>query len=61
MFQNARPFFCTPAGSTIVFLDVQNVLNVKYQVRPTYDFWNDEVETEASIGILPTIGISAEF
>jgi hypothetical protein len=45
----------------VIFVDVQNVLNVKYQTRPTYDFWNDEVVTQNSIGILPTIGISAEF
>jgi hypothetical protein len=45
----------------VVFLDIQNILNLKYQTRPTYDFWKDEVVTQASIGILPSIGISAEF
>jgi hypothetical protein len=54
-------YFNFASWRLIVFLDIQNVLNVKYQVRPTYDFWNDEVETQSSIGLLPTIGISAEF
>ena len=45
----------------VTFLDIQNVLNLKYQIRPTYDFWNDEVATRNEIGILPSIGISAEF
>jgi hypothetical protein len=54
-------YFNFTSWRLVVFLDVQNVLNVKYQTRPTYDFWNDEVETQASIGILPTIGISAEY
>ncbi len=44
-----------------VFLDIQNVLNTKYQVKPRYDFWADEIVTTNSIGILPSIGISAEF
>ena len=33
---------------------------VREQMK-TYDFWNDEVVTQSSIGILPSIGISAEF
>jgi outer membrane receptor protein involved in Fe transport len=45
----------------VIFLDIQNVLNVKYQIRPRYDFWNNEVVTQNKIGILPSIGISAEF
>jgi len=54
-------YFNFSSWRLVVFVDVQNVLNVKYQVRPTYDFWNDEVVTNTKIGILPTIGISAEF
>jgi hypothetical protein len=44
-----------------IFLDIQNVLNTKYQVKPRYDFWADEIVTTNSIGILPSIGISGEF
>lgn len=54
-------YFNFSSWRLVVFLDVQNILNVKYQTRPTYDFWKDEVVTQNSIGILPTIGISAEF
>jgi len=45
----------------VVFLDVQNVLNYKVKNRPRYDTWQDKVITEGEIGILPSIGISAEF
>ena len=45
----------------ILLLDIQNVLNTKYQVKPNYDFWEDTVESRNKIGILPSIGISAEF
>jgi hypothetical protein len=54
-------YFNFSSWRLVVFLDVQNILNVKYQTRPTYDFWNDDVKTQNEIGILPTIGISAEF
>ena len=45
----------------IFFLDIQNILNNKIQFRPVYDFWNDEIVNQSDIGILPSIGISAEF
>jgi len=45
----------------VVFLDVQNILNNRYEITPRYDFWEDKVITNNSIGILPSIGISAEF
>ncbi|MFN2126618.1 MAG: TonB-dependent receptor, partial [Anaerolineales bacterium] len=45
----------------VLFLDVQNVLNNLYEIIPRYDFWEDKVVTNNSIGILPSIGISAEF
>ncbi|NIR49333.1 TonB-dependent receptor plug domain-containing protein [candidate division KSB1 bacterium] len=45
----------------ILFLDIQNIYNYKYQVRPSYDFWENDIEDTNSIGILPSIGISAEF
>lgn len=44
-----------------VFLDVQNVYNRKNQNPPDYNFAEDRVEDRGSIGILPSIGISAEF
>jgi hypothetical protein len=45
----------------ILFLDIQNLYNNKYQVRPEYDFWDDRVEDTNPIGLLPSIGLSAEF
>jgi outer membrane receptor for ferrienterochelin and colicin len=54
-------YFNFKSWRLVVFLDIQNVLNLKYQIRPRYDFWKDEVDTQNQIGVLPTIGISAEF
>lgn len=45
----------------ILFLDIQNIYNYKPQNIPRYDFWEDRVDEEDTIGILPSIGISAEF
>ena len=45
----------------IAFVDVQNVYDNKIERRPTYDFWTDKVENKNTLGILPSIGISAEF
>jgi len=45
----------------ITFVDIQNVYNYRMQVRPSYDFWNDKVVDRQDIGILPSIGISAEL
>jgi hypothetical protein len=45
----------------IVYIDVQNVYDFKIPQRPTYDFWDDSIINSSSIGILPSIGISAEF
>ena len=45
----------------ILFLDIQNVLNYKIQTKPRYNFWEDKVIERNDIGILPSIGISAEF
>lgn len=44
-----------------LYLDIQNIYNYKVPVRPSYDFWEDEVNTSNSIGILPSIGFSLEF
>jgi hypothetical protein len=45
----------------ITFVDIQNIYNFKIPVRPSYDFWEDEISRYNSIGLLPSIGISAEF
>jgi hypothetical protein len=45
----------------VLFLDIQNVLNKKIQTKPRYNFWEDKVIKRNGIGILPSIGISAEF
>lgn len=45
----------------IVFADVQNVLNFKTENRPRYNFASDEIERRSRLGILPSIGMSAEF
>ena len=45
----------------ITYVDVQNVYNYKIPMIPQYDFWEDKIEDSASIGVLPSIGISVEF
>ncbi len=45
----------------IVFLDIQNIYNFKLQRRPSYDFWENKIEDRDELGLLPSIGISAEF
>ncbi len=45
----------------ILFLDVQNVYNYKTQYLPQYDAWEDKIEDRDQLGLLPSIGISAEF
>jgi len=45
----------------IAYLDVQNIYNRKPVDVPRYNYATGEVETTSSIGILPTVGISAEF
>jgi len=57
----ADRFFNFSNWRLVVFVDIQNVLNQKIAVKPTYNFWTEEVESSGSIGILPSIGISAEF
>ncbi|MGD8780285.1 MAG: TonB-dependent receptor [Ignavibacteria bacterium] len=49
------------AWTLIVFIDVQNVYNNKLPVKPSYDFYEDKIETTNSLSIIPSIGISAEF
>lgn len=45
----------------ILFLDIQNIYNNRNQVRPRYEAWEDQVEDTNAIGILPSIGFSAEW
>jgi len=54
-------FFNFDAWRLVVFIDIQNVLNQKIASPPRYNFWDEKVETESGIGVLPSIGISAEF
>jgi hypothetical protein len=47
--------------SLVTFLDVQNVYNRKKRGIPRWDERKGAIESERSIGILPSIGITAEF
>lgn len=47
--------------SLVTFMDVQNVYNRKNRGIPRWDPRNSTIENEGSIGILPSIGITAEF
>ncbi len=54
-------YFLFNSWTLIAFVDIQNIYNYKIPLRPTYDFWTDEINGSSSLGILPSIGISAEF
>ncbi len=54
-------YFNFPNWTMIVYIDIQNIYNYKIPQKPTYDFWDDSIINASSIGILPSIGISAEF
>ena len=45
----------------ITYMDVQNIYNRKYRDVPRYNAYTKKFEDQASIGILPSIGISLEF
>ncbi len=45
----------------IVYLDIQNVYNRKPVDAPRYNPQTGELETTGAIGILPSLGVSAEF
>jgi len=48
--------------SLVAYLDIQNVYNNKYSGPPRWDERTQQVTTDQSaIGILPSIGVSAEF
>jgi len=54
-------YFNFQKWTLIVYVDIQNIYNFKIPQRPTYDFWDDSISNAGSIGVLPSIGISAEF
>jgi len=45
----------------ITFVDIQNIYNRKFRDVPRWNAFKQEVDATSSIGLLPTIGISAEF
>jgi hypothetical protein len=45
----------------VTFVDVQNVYNFKLPQAPTWNFADQKIEDRNTIGILPSIGITAEF
>ncbi len=54
-------YFAFKHWTLITFVDIQNVYNYKIPIKPSYDFWKDKIITSNAIGILPSIGISAEW
>ena len=54
-------YFNFTKWTLITFVDIQNVYNYPIPVIPRYDFWENKINKTNSIGILPSIGISAEF
>ncbi|RMI12603.1 MAG: TonB-dependent receptor, partial [Calditrichaeota bacterium] len=54
-------FFYFRGWTLVTYLDIQNIYNYKVPIRPRYDFWEDKIETSNAIGILPSIGIRANF
>lgn len=47
--------------SMVLFLDVQNIYNKRLQTKPRYEAWEDKIENTNAIGVLPSVGISAEW
>ena len=45
----------------ITYLDVQNIYNKKNSTSARWDKRENKIDETSSIGILPSIGISAEF
>jgi len=45
----------------ILFLDVQNIYNNRVQRRPSYNFWENGIDDRDDLGLLPSLGISAQF
>jgi hypothetical protein len=53
--------FMFRSWTLIAYLDIQNIYNRKPVDVPRYNYATGEIETTGSIGILPSLGISAEF
>ncbi len=45
----------------ILFLDIQNIYNNRVQRRPSYNFWENRIDDRDDLGLLPSLGISAQF
>lgn len=45
----------------ITYIDIQNIYNRPFRDIPRWNSYKQEMDDRSSIGILPTIGISAEF
>lgn len=54
-------YFNFRSWTLTVYIDIQNIYNFKIPVKPRYDFWEEKVDMSNNLGILPSIGISAEF
>lgn len=54
-------YFNFDTWTLVVFLDIQNIYNYKVPIKPNYDFYDKKIDKSNSIGLLPSIGISAEF
>lgn len=54
-------YFYLSSWTAILYIDIQNVFNYQAQMRPNYDFRTNTVMDRSAIGILPSIGINAEF
>ncbi|MCI0494235.1 hypothetical protein L0Z72_04445 [candidate division KSB1 bacterium] len=45
----------------INWVDIQYVVTKKIPQRPSYDFWENRINTSSDIGILPSVGVSLEI
>ena len=45
----------------VTYIDIQNIYNYKSHELPRYDQRTGEIDSRNALGILPTIGITAEF
>jgi len=45
----------------VTYIDIQNIYNRKAEDVPSYNERTGQIEKNQSIGILPSIGVSAEF
>ncbi|HFE64774.1 MAG TPA: hypothetical protein ENK14_10225 [Caldithrix sp.] len=54
-------FFNFKSRTLIVYPDVQNVYNYKIPIKSCYDFREDKIFNSNAVGILPSIGVCANF